>query len=793
MGSWSVTRAVLLMAAAAACVSAGSSRLVTGTSATATDRLWQRFAQLPLSFEPNQGQSDDSIDFVARGPDYALFISPGGTVLTLPGRRAIRMTLVGANEQAKAVALEALPGRVNYFVGGDPEKWRAAIPTYAKTTYREVYRGIDVVYYGNQQQLEYDFVVRPGADVADIAVRFDGAEHVAIDPNGDLLLDADGGVIRNRKPHIYQDVDGRRETIAGEYVLEDSSQVGFRVARYDATRPLVIDPVLAYSTFLGGGASNFYNTDVAKSIAVDAFGNAYVAGSTGSTDFPVTPGAPNRAVRSLDAFVAKFNPSGSGLIYATFLGGAGGDFADAIAIDPSGNAYVTGGTDSRDFPTTAGAFDGTMDRYDAFVTKLSADGSALVFSTYLGGTGFEATFGQMRIAVDREGGAYVTGETDSTDFPTTAGAFRTTFNGSPYYEDAFLTKFNAAGALVYSTFLGGTDFDAGIAIAVDAAGNAYIAGITGSSNFPATLVTLDGPRLGGTRDAFVTKVHSSGAFLVYSRLLGGSTIDQATGIAVDAAGHAYVTGQTNSTDFPTTAGALATTYRGGAHDGFVVKLDVTGLTLEYSTYLGGAGDENPHGIAVDTRGNAYVIGETGSTDFPSIRALQSSLSSSADVFVTKLNASGTAPLYSTYLGGSGGETGLSIAVDAQSGAYVAGSTYSSTFPTTRNAFDTAYGASQDGFVAKIQDDQPSLTLTLGPAAATQRIDARPCVRATVEDAGQRRVEGVVVRFDVTGAMTTSGAATTDGAGQVEFCYSGTPRPGRVDVRAHIVGEPAATR
>jgi hypothetical protein len=432
-------------------------------------------------------------------------------------------------------------------------------------------------------------------------------------------------------------------------------------------------------------------------------------------------------------------------------------------------------------------------RYDAFVTKLNPDGSALVFSTYLGGTAFEATFGQMRIAVDREGSAYVTGETESADFPTTPGAFRTTYNGSPYYEDAFVTKFNAAGALVYSTFLGGTDFDAGIAIAVDAAGNAYVAGITGSSNFPVTFVTLDAPGLGGTRDAFVTKLHSSGAFLVYSRLLGGSLIDLATGIAVDATGHAYVTGQTTSTDFPTTAGSLATTYRGGRYDGFAVKLDVTGLALEYSTYLGGAGDEMPHGIAVDTRGNAYVTGETGSTDFPSVRPLQGTLRSGSDVFVTKLNASGTAPLYSTYFGGSGGESGLSIAVDAQSGAYVAGSTSSTNFPTTQGAFDTAYGASQDAFVAKIQDDQSPLTLTLGPAAATQRIDARQCVRATVEDAARRRVPGVTIRFEVTGATTANALATTDPAGQAEFCYSGMLRPGLVDVRASVAGAAIATR
>ena len=688
------------------------------------------YGDLPLQFEANRGQMDQRVKFLWRGHARSLFLTAGEAVLVSTSRAphtarapglmkrtmpagdtainnkhaqfALRMVYVGANSAPHIVGAQELPGKANYFIGRDPAKWRTNVATYARVQYQDLYPGIDLVYYGTQRQIEYDFVVRPGADPNRIVLDFEGADRLDVDAHGDLVLHTAGGVVRQRRPLIYQEVDGVRRAILGGYVKLDGTQVSFRVAAYDTRRPLVIDPALVYSTFLGGSAPDF-----GLGIAVDAAGNAYVTGETTSADFPTTPGAFDTTLNGGfggDAFVTKLSGSGTALVYSTFLGGSGTDFGTGIAVDAAGNAYVTGRSGSPDFPTTPGAFDTTFNGIeDAFVTKLDAAGSALVYSTFLGGSLVDQGLG---IAIDAAGNAYVTGATLSADFPTTPGAFSTTFTGASYgVGDAFVTKLNAAGsALVYSTFLGGSGSDYGQGIAVDDSGNAYVTGATLSADFPTTPGAFD-TTYHGTGDAFVTKLNAAGTALVYSTFLGGSGADGGSGIAVDAAGNAYVAGATFSADFPTTPAAFDTTYNGGVGDAFVTKLNVAGTALVYSTFLGGSGEDDARGIALDAGGNAYVTGPTLSADFPTTpSAFDSTFNGATDVFVTKLNVAGSGLVYSTFLGGSGIDGGQAIAVDGSGDAYVTGFTTSADFPTTPGAFDTIFTGAADAFVTKLTNN-----------------------------------------------------------------------------------------
>ena len=579
--------------------------------------LLARFAQLPLSFEANEGQVDGSVKFLSRGSGYSLFLTATEAVLSLAVERrsaVLGMQLVGANPEPRMEGLEELPGKVNYLIGNDPEKWRTNVPTYGKVRSCDVYPGVDLVYYGNRGELEYDLVVSAGVDPGVITLGFEGAESLVIDGGGDLVLQAGGREIRQHRPVIYQEADGARRRVPGGYVVRGERQVGFRVGAYDADRPLVIDPVLSYATYLGNS-----EWDDSTDIAVDAGGNAYVTGDTHSIDFPGTsesPLQPDHGGGGGDAYVTKVNASGTELVYSTYLGGSGHDRGIRIAVDAGGNAYVTGDTQSDDFPGTAESsiqsdFGGEL---DAFVTKVNASGTELVYSTYLGGSGTEEGLG---IAVDAGGNACVTGDTRSDDFPGTAtSSIQSDFGGEL---DAFVTKVNAGGTeLVYSTYLGGSGYDRGIRIAVDAGGNAYVTGGTESDDFPTESPIQDA--LVGGEDAFVTKVNASGTALVYSTYLGGSGRDAGAGIAVDAGGNAYVTGGTYSDDFPGTAGSPIQSDYGGAGymggDAFVTKVNASGTALSYSTYLGGSGSDSGYAIAVDWRGNAYLTGRTDSDDLP---------------------------------------------------------------------------------------------------------------------------------------------------------------------------------
>jgi hypothetical protein len=658
------------------------------------------YGELPLSFEVNQGQAKSAVRYLARGPGYALFLTPTESILSLrsgggtaPRDRpdaVIRMRLAGANPEPQLSGVDRLPGTINYFLGDDPTHWRSAVPTYAKVKYDDVYPGIDLVYYGNQRTLEFDFVVAAGADPSRVRLVFDGVEKLSLDREGNLVLATAVGNLVQRKPVIYQDIDGIRRTIEGGYRLRGKRQASFDVARYDRTRPLVIDPTLTYSTYLGGS-----NADRAHAIAADATGNVYVTGfSYGS--FPTTPGA-YQTTGGINGtiFVSKLKPTGSALVYSTYLGGAGGsDSVGGIAVDASGNAYLTGSTRGG-FPTTPGAhrttFGGGIYSWDAFVTKLNPTGTALVYSTYLGAT-ISAT--GAGIAVDTGGNAYLTGAT-SGGLPTTPGAYQGTIGG--FDDDIFVTKLNATGtALVYSTYVGGYFTEVGSAIAVDGSGNAYV---TGLADY--TLPTTPGafqPQSGGSHaDAFVTKLNAAGSALVYSTFLGGSAYDYGRAIAVDSSGNAYVTGETSS-GFPTTAGAYQTV-PGGGDEAFVSKLNATGSALVYSTYLGGADGDRGLGIAVDGSGSAYVTGYAGG-GFPTTPSSVQTFGGIVDAFLTKLNATGSALVYSTFLGGAGADEGTGIAMDASGAVYVAGFTEGG-FPITPSAFQSNYGGMTDAFVARL--------------------------------------------------------------------------------------------
>jgi hypothetical protein len=677
-------------------------------------RISRSYGQMPLSFEANQGQTDPQVRFLSRGSGYSLFLTPTEAVLALKKPSAaptVRMKLRGANPAPPVRGLEQLPGKSNYFLGNDRTKWRAGVSHFARVEYRDVYPGVNLLYYGNRRQLEYDFVVSPGADPKAIVLAFEGIRGLAIDATGDLLLKVEGGEIRQHKPLVYQETQGKREAVAGRYVVKAAREVGFEVGAYDATRPLVIDPILSYSTYLGGTEQ-----DLAWAVAVDGSGNAYVAGETYSLDFPTTAGAFDTSYNNWnDTFVVKLDATGSNLVYSTYLGGRNNEeHAYAIALDSVGNAYLTGVTASTDFPTTVGAFDRTFNGvWDAFVTKLDTTGSNLVYSSYLGGSETDSGGG---IAVDSAGNAYVVGGTQSTNFPTTAGAFDTTSSGGGAYDsDGFVTKVSATGStLVYSTYLGGSRGDGIGDVAVDLSGAAYVTGNTGSPDFPTTPGAFDttpdsGPFLS---DAFVTKLDPSGATLTYSTYLGGTASDGGSGIAVDSLGNAYVVGATDSTDFPTTPGAFDTTLDGSI-DVFVTKLDAAGTALVYSTYLGGSDGDGAFEIALDPAGNAYIGGFTYSTDFPtSAGAVQPAHGGGTDAFVTKLTADGSAAAYSTYLGGSNYDVGLGIAVSSSGDAYVVGQTMSYDFPTTVGAFDTSINAGwpatpTDGFVAMLVEGPDS--------------------------------------------------------------------------------------
>ncbi len=632
---------------------------------TDKESVLEAYGKLSLYFIENKGQLDPKVRFYVKTSGQTLYFTDEGIVFDLlrgggkatkgaekgsqtTGVKTERLVFnLGFENARKGVLIEGLDRQgagINYFVGNDRSKWKTGIPTYKSVIYQGVYKGIDLKVFGNGKDIEYEFIVNPGGNPDDILLTYNGIEGLATNGEGELMIGTAFGELKETKPYIYQEIEGKR-VVNGSFEIRKSTgqsqtrrfSYGFQVASYDPSHPLIIDPTLSYSTYLGG-----YYSDFGYGIAVDGSGNAYVTGVTSSDDFPTqNPYQGTLVGGDEDAFITKFDSSGSALSYSTYLGGSDYDYGRGIAVDGSGNAYVTGYTDSNDFPTQ-NPYQGTRaGEYDVFITKLSPSGNTLSYSTYLGG--YYSDWGNG-IAVDGSGNAYVTGETRSDDFPT-QNPYQATRAGE---YDAFITKVSSSGsALSYSTYLGGSGDEKGRGIAVDGSGNAYVTGETWSSDFP-TQNPYQGTYGGGEYDAFITKVSSSGSALSYSTYLGGSSYEGGYGIAVDGSGNAYVTGFTYSTDFP-----MKNPYQGthaGNWDAFITKLEFSdttlSLTLSYSTYLGGSSSDRGSGIAVDGTGNAYVTGETWSNDFPTQNPYQGThVGYGGDAFVTKLSdtASPTIP------------------------------------------------------------------------------------------------------------------------------------------------------
>jgi hypothetical protein len=673
-----------------------------------------RLRGLPVSFEENHGQVDSQVRYLAHAGHGTIYFTSAETVLALsshesqkkPELSVLRLEWIGANPHAQMTAEHPLPGRINYLIGRDPSQWHTGIPTYGRVRYRGLFPGVDAVFYGKEGEIEYDLVLAPGVNPAKISFALDGSSSLQIANNGDLVLKLQNAEVRQSKPIVYQEYNGVRRLLSAHYVIHRDQTVSYEVAGLDRKLPLVIDPRLSYSTYIGSNT-----LDTVESVAVDQFGSAYLTGST-VFGFPTKNPVQGNQLGT-DAFVTKLSPNGGSLIYSTILGGSLSDFGIAIAVDRFGSAYIGGDTNSTDFPTTPGAFEpaaGSIDASNGFITKLSPGGSAFAYSFLLGGNDGDQIRG---LALDSQHRIYVTGFTCSTNFPV-KNAFQPVTHSQNCANgggDAFVTRVNSTGtALDYSTYLNGALESAGNGIAVDSTFHAYVTGQTESPDFPTTpgafqrtlkaKVIPQDPHDLNQSNAFVTKFSADGRSLVYSTYLGGTANDVAEAIALDPDGRALVTGNATSADFPVTAGAFQKTLRGG-NDVFVTKFQLGGGGLFYSTFLGGSGSEGGSSIAVDSLGRAYVAGDTSSTDFPVLSPIQAHLGGAQDAFVTKLSATGNALFFSTYLGGTADDVANSIRLDSNGNAFVGGATESTNFPTTPGAFSRTKKQSTDGWVAKI--------------------------------------------------------------------------------------------
>jgi len=692
------------------------------------------FGKIPIYFIPNDGQVDGPAKFYVRGKDKTVYFTPEGVTFALSygsrtssdrrpdseispaadnsKRWAVKMDFIGARQDVVPEGVEKTGGVVSYF-RGRPEDWQAGLPAYSKIIYRDLWPGIDLIYRGDINKLKYEFIVHPGADPSVIRIALRGADDVRIDEVGRLEIETPAGSFEDETPAAYQDIEGTRVDVPMGFRLEEADapkmySYSFSFGEYSKTHDLILDPAtILYCGFVGGSSDD----ERATNVAVDGTGNVYLTGITDSdqTSFPVVAGPDLTHNGGNDAFVAKINPAGTGLVYCGYIGGSGGDYGMGIAVDGMGNAYVAGYTTSREqtFPVVVGPHLTYNAGTNAFIAKINPAGTALIYCGYIGGSSPDYGYS---LALDSTGNAYITGYTTSNQstFPVLVGP-DLTYNGGTY--DAFIAKVNAAGtALVYCGYIGGADVDMGFTIAVDGSGNAYVAGYTLStdSSFPVFV----GPDLtynGGSDDAFVAKVNATGSALAYCGYIGGSNDDEAYGIAVDTSGNAYVSGFTGSTPstFPVTVGPDLT-YHGGGDDAFVAKVNSAGTGLVYCGYIGGSGGDYGMAIAVDRNGNAYVFGATYSTQatFPVKGGPDLTFNGGGDAFIAEVKTDGSALVYCGYLGGNRYDGGLSISVDGSGNAYVVGQTMSDqgTFPVTIGPDLTYNGGMYDAFVAKISNN-----------------------------------------------------------------------------------------
>ncbi len=653
---------------------------------------------LPVVFELNRGQADTRVKFLSRGPGYTLFVTqPGVTLADRRAGQAVQLRHLGAHRDPEIVGLRPLPGRTHYVRGRNPANWHTDVPTYDGVVYRNAYAGIDAIYRAHPgSRIEQEFVIRPGADPGVIALGFEGIEAAAVDRTGELVLTTGGPELRLSRPIAYQVIDGTRREIPVAWVVRGRTEAGFTLGPHDRSHPLVIDPVISWATLLGGAGE-----DAAFGVAVDAVGNVYVTGDTTSVDFPEI--GTSVLAGGVDAFVTKLDANGKVLLYSAYIGGTGTDGGRAIAVGPALNAFLTGFTNSSDFPTTAGAFqESPQGDFDAFVVRLDPDGR-VVYSTRIGGSAVDTAFG---IAVDSSSRAHVAGGTRSAlDFPRQnalqfqPGGGTCELDGQPVdCRDAFVSRLSALGnVLEYSTFLGGSDDDTANAIALDGSGNAYVTGVTLSTDFPTTPGSLQ-PLPGPGVEAFVARVNAD-ASLGWATFLGGAGADIANGIAVNAAGNPHVVGSTTSVNFPATGGDVFT----GLAEGFVTRLNATGSLIVWSRSTGTA---VPTAVALDNVADVQLVANQVVCTDPSLLP-PGCPQSHIDVVVNKRSGVSGVSLDFIRFGGTGNlaagqDFGQAIAA-APGSVWVAGFTLATNFPTTPGAFQTTNQGGADAFVVRLAD------------------------------------------------------------------------------------------
>ena len=837
--------AVLLLPAVVFATTAANE--LSAQRAAATGLTSATFARLPISFEANQGQANASVDYLGRGQGYSIALDAGGASFQLQAKAAgakagsystVALRLAGANSQAVATHEDPLITRTNYILGRDPAKWHTGIPNYGRVRYSSVYDGIDLVYYGNQQQLEHDFIVRPHADPDSIRLALEGTNQLHLDPaTGDLILTSQGqSNLRLLKPVSYQQSHGQRTEVTSAYKLLAHNQVSFTIGAYDHTQPLIIDPIVVYSTYLGGSGQPDNVGDEGHGILVDAAGHTYVVGATSSPDFPVTSGIYQPANHALatypyrNAFVSEINAAGTQLIFSTYFGGSdtslendtySGDYAMSVALDSSGNVYLCGYTFSDDFPTTPGAFQtvnyhqiaGASRGSTAFVAKFNATGTTLEYSTYLGGHGALYTGSAeiaVAIAVDAGDNAYVTGATASADYPTTPGAFQT---ASAAQRNAFVTKVNPTGtALVYSTLLGSpkTSTDpwdsSSVGLALDSLGDVYVAGTTSARDFPVTakayLTTNPTFEESGTfpNTSFVTKINPSGSGLVYSTYFGGDGNDSIQALAIDSSGSAYVAGTTFSFDFPLQGGLMVPWYGNGF--GFLTKFDPTGKSLVYSTLIGDSAKVSS--LAVDSTGEAFVFGSVNPLYFqitPDGTNLQKQVFPGT-LYFSKVNAAGNALKFATLFGGSDYDLPGAVAVDGSGDAIFTGTTSSNDFPTTSGSLQTTDNGlgnyASQAFITKLglageTSDHFVTQMALAVSSASVKQGTLGTITITTTSGAAKAATGnVILAAAANSPMPFAAQNVALNASGIATFYTSTMAPGSYILYATYPGDTAHT-
>ena len=751
---------------------------------------------IPLHFEENRGQVGEGVDFLARGAGYTAFLRGGEIRLATRTREAgvhlLAVRFRGSNPEPLCTAEDELPGRTSYLRGSDPAAWITDVPNYRRVRYRDIYPGIDLLVYGQGPRVEYDLVLSPGTDPAVIAMEIEGGLDTRLDPDGAIAVETGDGVIRLRAPVVYEQRAGGRHPLPGRYVERGDGALGFEVDDRSPGGGLVIDPVIEYSTYLGASA-----TEEGFDIAVDSGGNAYVTGFTSSSSFPTTPGAFDEVGRvggffdPGDAFVTKIDSTGSTLVYSTYLSGAGLDIGYSIDVDDAGCAYVVGSTDSVDDPGTVSVNEGFPlqsplqptygGNIDLFVAKLNAAGTALVYSTYLGGTDEDRGCGEQDrpgVAVDASGHAYVGGTTHSTDFPTTPGAFLTAGPG------LFVSKLATDGTTFeYSTHVGGNEVVFAQDLVVDGAGRAAIIGFTGNANLPTTVGSVQ-PVKATDEDGFVMQLNPAGSDLAFGTYFGGNACEFIYGAAIDSDGDLYITGQSSSTDYPTTSGSGVSANGSGV----LTKIDATGSSIIWSKVIGA---DIGNGVAVDLAKRVSVTGEA--------------FAAPSDVYFALVNSSGTFEEHETFWGGLSRDVGNAVTVDRFGHAYVTGVTASSSFPgdvvLNPNPFDGTLSGPPDAFIVKHLRDDPLPTgapvvalpdLGAGSLASPNPfragttisfdLPARSRVRLTLYDAAGREAEQLVDGVLGSGDQRVAWDARAFAAGVYFYVLQASPQDGTPPVR-----------